>query len=142
MYIEDSIKDKVSFLFDGEHKSMDDALGIQFEHIESQKLTASMPVNEKTRQPFGLLHGGASVALAETLASVGALVNIDQTKKTAVGLEINANHIRSARNGKVIGTARPIHRGAQTQVWEIRITTESGKLVNVSRCTMAIINRR
>jgi 1,4-dihydroxy-2-naphthoyl-CoA hydrolase len=101
-----------------------------------------MPVNESTKQPYGLLHGGASVALAETLASVGALVNIDTERKTAVGLEINANHIRSVRDGKVTGTAKPLHRGAQTHVWEIKIRTEDDKLVCVSRCTMAIIDRR
>ncbi|HKJ33829.1 MAG TPA: hotdog fold thioesterase [Balneolales bacterium] len=142
MYIEKSLEDKVTFLFDKARKNMGDALGIQFEHIERDKLSASMPVNESTIQPFGLLHGGASVALAETLASVGAVLNIDQDKKTAVGLEINANHIRSVRHGKVIGTARPLHRGAQTHVWEIKIRTEDDKLVCVSRCTLAIIKKK
>ena len=142
MYIEKKIEEKVTFLFERSQKNMGDALGITFEHIERDKLSASMPVNESTRQPYGLLHGGASVALAETLASVGALVNIDTERKTAVGLEINANHIRSVRDGKVIGTAKPLHRGAQTHVWEIKIRTEDDKLVCVSRCTMAIIERR
>lgn len=102
-----------------------------------------MPVNENTIQPFGILHGGASVALAETLVSIGAWLNIDENKKSAVGIEINANHIRAVKKGgTVIGTGRPVHIGKQTQVWEAKIRTrETNKLVCISRCTLAIVNK-
>lgn len=124
-------------------KNMGHALGMNFELISRSEMRASMPVNENTTQPFGLLHGGASVALAETLASIGAHLNIEDDSKMAVGLEINANHIRPVRfGGKVTGIAKPIHRGKQTQVWETRIETENGKLVSISRCTLAVVNRR
>ena len=122
---------------------MGDALGIEFEYMSRDEMRASMPVNENTRQPFGILHGGASVALAETLASIGAYLNLTDDSKMAVGLEINANHIKPVRSGnKVTGIAKPIHRGAKTQVWQIRIETENGKLVCISRCTLAVVNRR
>ncbi|TVR15953.1 MAG: hotdog fold thioesterase [Balneolaceae bacterium] len=124
-------------------KTMGDALGLEFLHISRNELRARMPVNENTIQPFGILHGGASVALAETLASVGAYLNLTSEKKAAVGLEINANHIKPVRiGGSVLGIAKPIHRGSQTQVWETRIETEDQKLVSISRCTLAIIDRR
>ncbi len=126
-----------------DRKNMGHALGMDFELISRSEMRASMPVNENTTQPFGLLHGGASVALAETLASIGAHLNIDDDSKMAVGLEINANHIRPVRfGGSVTGIAKPIHRGKQTQVWEIRIETDNGKLVCISRCTLAVVNRR
>jgi len=122
---------------------MGDALGIEFEYMSRDEMRASMPVNDNTRQPFGILHGGASVALAETLASIGAYLNLTDDSKMAVGLEINANHIKPVRSGnKVTGVAKPIHRGAKTQVWQIRIETENGKLVCISRCTLAVVNRR
>lgn len=122
---------------------MGHALGIEFELISRAEMRASMPVDENTTQPFGILHGGASVALAETLASIGAHLNLDDDSKMAVGLEINANHIRPVRlGGKVTGIAKPIHRGKQTQVWETRIETENGKLVSISRCTLAVVNSR
>ena len=122
---------------------MGDALGIEFEYMSRDEMRASMPVNENTRQPFGILHGGASVALAETLASIGAYLNLTDDSKMAVGLEINANHIKPVHSGnKVTGVAKPIHRGAKTQVWQIRIETENGKLVCISRCTLAVVNRR
>ncbi|MCC5941052.1 MAG: hotdog fold thioesterase [Balneolaceae bacterium] len=122
---------------------MGDALGLEYLQLSRDVLKAKMPVNENTIQPFGILHGGASVALAETLASVGAYLNLTSDSKVAVGLEINANHIKSVRFGShVIGIARPIHRGAQTQVWETRIETEDQKLVSISRCTLAIINKK
>ncbi len=122
---------------------MGDALGIEFEYMSRDEMRASMPVNDNTRQPFGILHGGASVALAETLASIGAYLNLTDDSKMAVGLEINANHIKPVRSGnKVTGIAKPIHRGAKTQVWQIRIETENGKLVCISRCTLAVVNRR
>src|ERR1700760_3169783 len=99
-----------------------------------------MPVAERRRQPFGRLHGGASVALAETLASVASVFVVDRSQKTIVGLEINANHLRGVMDGWVIGTARPLHIGRTTMVWEVRIEDEAGKPVCISRCTIAVID--
>ena len=101
-----------------------------------------MPVDKRTHQPLGLLHGGASVALAETLGSVAATLCVDTEKQFCVGLEINANHIRSVRDGFVTGVTKPIHIGKKTQVWEIRITTDGGDIVCVSRITMAVLDKR
>jgi len=101
-----------------------------------------MPVDQRTHQPYGLLHGGASVVLAETLGSTAAMLTLDPTQEAAVGLDINANHIRGVRSGIVIGTARKLHLGRSTQVWEIRIETEAGELVCISRITMAVIPSR
>ncbi|HSU96084.1 MAG TPA: hotdog fold thioesterase, partial [Gemmatimonadaceae bacterium] len=106
---------------------------------EPTRVVATMPVDDRTRQPFGLLHGGASVALAETTASLGAFANIDPTQFAAVGLEINANHIRAKRDGIVRATAEPIHVGRTTQVWTIRIADEDDRTVCVARCTIAIV---
>lgn len=143
MKIEEAIRPRVKQMFNNKKKDMGDALGIEFTHFSRDELRANMPVSENTIQPFGILHGGASVALAETLASIGAWLNLTDDNHTAVGLEINANHIKSVKlGGSVTGIAKPIHRGAQTHVWEIRIETESGKLVCISRCTLAIIRRR
>ena len=114
-------------------------LGIELTAVGPEFLSGSMPVDERTRQPFGLLHGGASVALAETLGSVAANLCVDSTKTYCVGQEINANHVRSARSGRVTGTARPIHLGSRSQVWEIRIEDEAGRLVCISRLTMSVI---
>jgi 1,4-dihydroxy-2-naphthoyl-CoA hydrolase len=99
-------------------------------------------VDERTRQPYGLLHGGASVALAETLGSTGANLCVDSERFLCVGQEINANHLRSAKSGRVIGTARPVHIGGRSQVWGIEIVNEAGALVCISRLTMAVIERR
>lgn len=141
--IEEEIKSKVEMLLTSDKKNMGDALGIEFEKFNRIEMRARMPVNENTIQPFGILHGGASVALAETLASIGAWLNLSDPSKTAVGLEINANHIKPVRSGQVvIGIAKPIHRGATTQIWEIRIETKSGKLVSISRCTLAVITSK
>jgi 1,4-dihydroxy-2-naphthoyl-CoA hydrolase len=115
-------------------------LDIQFVEVGPDYLKATMPVDERTRQPFGLLHGGASVALAETLGSVGAHMCVDASKYFCVGQEINANHVRSARSGRVTGTARPIHLGGRSQVWDIRIEDEAGRLVCVSRLTMSVLD--
>ncbi len=143
MQIEEKVRDKVEKLLASNHKNMGDALGIEYLIFSREEMRAKMPVSENTVQPFGILHGGASVALAETLASVGAYLNITDDSKVAVGLEINANHIKSVRLGEhVIGIAKPIHRGAQTQVWETRIETETGKLVSISRCTLAVVKGR
>lgn len=116
-------------------------LGIEFTEIGDNYLVAKMPVDNRTKQPLGLLHGGASVALAETMGSVAATLCVDDSK-FCVGLEINANHIKSAREGFVIGTTKPVHIGKQTHVWEIRITTESGALVCISRITMAVLDKK
>ena len=113
-------------------------LGIEFTALGDDYLEARMPVDDRTRQPLGLLHGGASVALAETIGSVAAYLCVDEGKK-CVGLEINANHIRPAREGWVTGRATPLHLGRTTQVWEIRIRDDHGHLVCVSRLTMAIL---
>jgi 1,4-dihydroxy-2-naphthoyl-CoA hydrolase len=116
-------------------------LGIVFTEIGADFIRGTMPVNERTRQPHGLLHGGASVALAETLGSTGASMCVDLSRYLCVGQDINANHVRSARNGLVTGTARPVHIGGRSQVWNIDITNESGALVCVSRLTMAVLRR-
>ncbi len=120
----------------GEH------LGMQFTEIGDDFIRGTMPVDHRTHQPYGLLHGDASVALAEILGSVGAALTVDHEKFMCVGLEINANHVRSVRSGVVTGTAKPIHIGATTQVWDIRITDERDKLVCVSRLTVAVLKRK
>lgn len=122
--------------------TMAELLGIAFTHIGEDYLEAQMPVDNRTHQPLGLLHGGASVALAETMGSVAANLCIDQAKQFCVGLEINANHIRSVREGFVNGISRPIHIGKKTQVWEIRISTTEGELVCISRITMAVLDKK
>lgn len=122
--------------------TLSEQLGIQFTEIGDKFICAKMPVDHRTHQPMGLLHGGASVALAETLASVGASLQVDLTKKACVGLEINANHIRGIREGWVYGKASAIHIGRTTQVWETRITNEAGDLVCLSRMTVAVIDKK
>lgn len=116
-------------------------LGIRYTEVGEDFLSAMMPVDARTKQPAGILHGGASVALAETLGSTGANLVVDREKKLCVGLEINANHIRAMREGEVHGTARPLHIGGSTQVWEIKISDEKDRLVCVSRITMAVLDR-
>lgn len=116
-----------------------DSLGIQVIECTPDRVTATMPVDGRTHQPFGLLHGGASVALAETVASMGAWMHVDPRNERVVGLEINANHLRGVRSGTVTATATPVHIGRRTQVWAIHITDEAGKAVCSSRCTLAVI---
>ena len=116
-------------------------LGIVFTEIGADFVRGTMPVDARTHQPFGLLHGGASVALAETLGSVGASLCVDRSRQLCVGQEINANHLRSVRSGKVTGTARPRHVGARSQVWSIDIVDDAGALVCVSRLTIAVLDR-
>lgn len=116
-------------------------IGIEFTEIGMDWLSARMPVDHRTHQPYGLLHGGASVALAETMGSIAAHFCIDNTKQYCVGLEINANHLKGVREGFVYGTAKPIHVGRSTQVWEIRIVNEKKELVCISRITMAILSK-
>lgn len=122
--------------------TMVEHLGIQFTAIGEDYIEAKMPVDHRTHQPLGLLHGGASVALAETLGSVAATYCVDFSVQYCVGLEINANHIKSVKDGFVYGTARPIHVGKKTQVWEIEIVNDKKELVCVSRITLAVIDRR
>lgn len=122
--------------------TMMEALGIRITAVGDDWLAGSMPVDQRTHQPYGLLHGGASVALAETLGSTAAMLTLDPEKELAVGLDINANHIRGVRSGTVTGTAKALHLGRTTQVWEIRIENEEGALVCISRITMAVIPAR
>ena len=117
-------------------------LGMEFLEAGDDYLVARMPVDDRTRQPLGLLHGGASVALAETLASWAAIFTIDRGRSSCVGMEINANHVRPVTSGWVTGVARPIALGRTTQVWDIRITRDDGQLACICRCTMALIPRR
>jgi 1,4-dihydroxy-2-naphthoyl-CoA hydrolase len=116
-------------------------IGIEFTEVGEDFIAGRMPVDERTRQPFGILHGGAHVVLAETLGSVGANLTLDPAKAHAVGLDINSNHIKSVREGWVYGTARPVHLGAKTQVWEIKICNEQNELLNISRLTMFVVNK-
>jgi len=122
-------------------QSMSDFLGIEFIDVGDDYLTARMPVNERTKQPIGIMHGGASCVLAETVGSTAAQFCVDITKYYCVGLDINTNHVRSMRNGFVIGMAKPFHLGKSTHVWGIEIKDEAGKLVSVNRLTMAVLER-
>ena len=119
-------------------KNAADHLGIEITEFGDDFITARMPVDERTVQPYGLLHGGASCVLAETLGSIAGTFCIDPTKQMVVGIEINANHIRSAKDGYVYGTVKPIHIGRTVQVWNIEIVNEEKKLVCVSRLTCAV----
>jgi uncharacterized protein (TIGR00369 family) len=119
-------------------RGLADSLGIDLLELTPGRVVATMPVDQRTRQPFGILHGGASVALAETVASLGATANVDRKEFLAVGLEINANHLRAKAEGLVTATATPIHIGRTTHVWDVRIVDESDRPVCVSRCTLAI----
>ncbi|MFP4089330.1 MAG: hotdog fold thioesterase [Cyclobacteriaceae bacterium] len=121
--------------------NMCEHLGIEITGFTHDSLSGKMPVDHRTKQPMGLLHGGASVVLAETLGSFAAHCCIDTERQYCVGLEINANHIKSATDGFVYGTAKAVHVGAKTQVWEIRITNEKQQLVCISRLTMAVLDR-
>ncbi|ALC89498.1 esterase [Bacillus sp. FJAT-18017] len=119
--------------------TMIEALGIEITLLKKGRVEATMPVDGRTRQPFGLLHGGASVALAETVASIGAYELVDKESEGVAGLEINANHIRGKSEGVVKAVATVLHQGRTTQVWDIKITDEQDKLICVSRCTMAVL---
>lgn len=118
-----------------------EALGIEIITHEKEQVVITMPVDERTHQPAGFLHGGASVLLAETAASIGAYLNIDPAKQTVFGMEINANHLRSKKEGIVTATAVPLHLGKTTSVWDIKITDEAGHLICVSRCTVGIVDK-
>lgn len=121
--------------------TMGEFIGIELTELGPDYLKAKMPVDQRTKQPFGLLHGGASCVLAETIGSIASALVVDMEKFNCVGLEINANHIRSAREGFVTGIVTPIHIGATTHVWDIRITDDRGKLVCISRLTVAILKK-
>jgi 1,4-dihydroxy-2-naphthoyl-CoA hydrolase len=125
-----------------QHKSnMTAHLGIEYIEVNEHHLIAKMPVDHRTMQPMGILHGGASVVLAETLGSLGSMTHLDLSKQYPVGLEINANHLRSVNGGFVFGKATPIHLGRRTHVWEIKIINEEEKLVCISRLTVAIVDK-
>lgn len=116
-------------------------LGIEFLEIGDDYVVAKMPVDSRTIQPAGIMHGGASAALAETLGSVGSVLQLDLSRQGAVGLELNINHIRAVSSGYVTGTARALHLGQRTHVWEIKIENEAGQLVSAGRLTVMIVNR-
>lgn len=118
-----------------------EAIGIEVVQVSENEVIATMPVHGPTKQPFGILHGGASLVLAETVASLGTFNLIDQDNELAVGLEINANHVRSKSEGTVTATGAPLHRGSKVMVWDVRITDddENDKLICVSRCTVAVV---
>ena len=121
--------------------TMVDHLGIVFTALNSESLEATMPVDHRTKQPIGIMHGGASCVLAETVGSCAANACVNQSKEYCVGLDINTNHIRSAKSGLVKATAKPFHLGRSTQVWGIDIHDEAGKLVSVTRLTMAVLQK-
>ncbi|GAA5527837.1 hotdog fold thioesterase [Herpetosiphon gulosus] len=130
----------VSAMNEFQRGTLADTLGISFTEVSLDRVVATMPVERKVHQPFGLLHGGASVVLAESLASVAGWANVMHNNQLVVGVEINANHLRSVRNGVVTGVATPLHRGRRTQVWEVRISDEQDRLICVSRCTVAVVD--
>ncbi len=141
MYIEESVRQRAELFVGDVEKNMNHVVGLKFIAVSREEMRASMPVNENTVQPMRILNGGASLVLAETLASIGANLNLDDMKKAAVGLEINANHIRPVPEGTTVtGVSVPLHIGSKTQVWETKITTEKGKLVCISRCTLAVVD--
>jgi len=142
MQVDENVREAVDKLFESAVPNISDVLGITFELLSRDEVVATMPVDGRTHQPFGILHGGASVVLAETVCSVAGYLNVDYKTQAAVGLEINANHVRPVRSGIVRATARPLHKSASTQLWDIRITDERGRLVCVSRCTLAVIKKK
>lgn len=116
-----------------------EVLDIRFEAVDDRSLTASMAVDERTHQPYGLLHGGASVVLAETVGSTASYLVIDTDRFFCVGIEVNANHLRGVRSGRVTAVAHPVHIGRTTHVWDIRLSTEDGKACCISRLTVAVV---
>ena len=122
--------------------TMSEHLGIEWQELGDDFIRATMPVDHRTKQPYGLLHGGASCVLAETIGSVASALVVDHNRYQCVGLEINANHIHSATGGRVTGEARPLHIGKSTHVWDIRIYNENGKMVCVGRLTVAVIEKK
>ena len=140
--IPDSIKKEIiDKIHDRSSSTMVENLGIKIIDIGENFVSGKMPVDERTKQPFGLLHGGASVALAETLGSIGAGMNVDQSSQSVVGIEINANHLKAIKTGWVFGKAKAIRVGRKIQVWEIDIKNENGDFVCKSRLTLAVIEK-
>ena len=135
-------QEKIKRINDGIQNTMTSTIGIEITDIGDNFICGKMPVDERTIQPFGLLHGGASVGLAETLGSIGGGIKVYQNNETVVGIEINANHLKSARDGWVYGKASPIRIGKKIQVWNIEITNESNDLICVSRLTLAVIPKK
>ena len=135
-------QEKLKRINDGIQNTMTSTIGIEITDIGDDFICGKMPVNERTTQPFGLLHGGASVALAETLGSIGGGIKVYKNNETVVGIEINANHLKSARDGWVFGKAIPIRIGKKIQVWNIEITNEDDDLICVSRLTLAVIPKK
>ncbi|WAH57131.1 hotdog fold thioesterase [Pseudomonas silvicola] len=124
---------------EAQKNTIGEVLDIRFEAVDAESLTASMAVDHRTHQPYGLLHGGASVVLAETLGSMASYLCIDPSTHYCVGLEVNANHVRGVRSGRVTGVARAVHIGRTTHVWDIRLSDERGKLNCISRLTVAVV---
>ncbi|MFC4404806.1 PaaI family thioesterase [Gracilibacillus xinjiangensis] len=116
-----------------------ETLGMKLLQADKDTILMEMPITEKVKQPMGYLHGGASVALAETAASIGGLQHIDQTRQAVAGLEINCNHIKAKKDGYLIANAIPLHVGKKTMVWEVKLTDESNDLIAVARCTLAVV---
>ena len=135
-------QEKIKRINDGIQNTMTSTIGIEITDIGDDFICGKMPVDERTTQPFGLLHGGASVALAETLGSIGGGIKVYSNNETVVGIEINANHLKSARDGWVYGKATPIRIGKKIQVWNIEITNEDDDLICVSRLTLAVIPKK
>ena len=135
-------KEKLRRINESIQNTMTSAIGIEITDIGDDFISGKMPVDERTVQPFGLLHGGASAALAETLGSIAGGIKVYSNNETVVGIEINANHLKSAREGWVYGKATPIRIGKKIQVWDIRITNESDELVCVSRLTLAVVKKK
>ena len=135
-------QEKIQRVNDSLQNTMTSTIGIEITDIEDDFICGKMPVDERTIQPFGLLHGGASVALAETLGSIAGGIKVYPNNETVVGIEINANHIKSARDGWVYGKATPIRIGKKIQVWNIEISNDSGDLICVSRLTLAVIPKK
>lgn len=119
--------------------TMQAALAMTITEVSAERITVQMPVTDAARQPYGIVHGGATVALCETAASVGTALGVDATQYFVVGMEINANHLRPTREGTLTATATPVHRGRTTWVWDIRVHNQDGKLTAISRCTVAVV---
>ena len=135
-------QEKLKRINDNIQNTMTSTVGIEITDIGDDFICGKMPVDERTTQPFGLLHGGASAALAETLGSIGGGIKVYSNNETVVGIEINANHLKSARDGWVYGKATPIRIGKKIQVWNIEITNEDDDLICVSRLTLAVIKKK
>ena len=140
-YMEASSDEIVTVINSSREGSVWEVLDIRLVTAEKDKVVATMPIGPNHRQQVGYLHGGISVTLAESVASLGTVLNIDAARQMAFGLEINANHLRPKRDGQLTATATPLHRGRTTHVWDVRITDENDKLVCVSRCTVAVVDR-